>query len=247
MRICHEKVREYVAATGMDGDRWHSAAPPGFLASALFVVAPDLLSQLAEFSVIHGEQTFTWHGPLELESDLEISGEVTRVRQRGETFFISFDMTVQKDGARVAEGTSLFLVSPASVESGAAPSSPPPALERGHSSPGQKSASRADLVRYAAATRDWNPIHWDHQSAVAAGLRGVVVHGLLQASWALDRAARGVDGDSPFRFAKIRFRSPLFTGHPVDLVLAGDGTRLTVEVCDASTQFLTTQFDLAEE
>ena len=24
--------------------------------------------------------------------------------------------------------------------------------------------------RYAAATRDWNPIHWDHDSAVAAGL-----------------------------------------------------------------------------
>ncbi|NIP92489.1 MAG: hypothetical protein GWO24_03050, partial [Akkermansiaceae bacterium] len=53
-----------------------------------------------------------------------------------------------------------------------------------------KSASRADLVRYAGITRDFNPIHWDHEAAVEAGLPGVIVHGLLMASWVTQAAGR---------------------------------------------------------
>jgi acyl dehydratase len=64
-------------------------------------------------------------------------------------------------------------------------------------------------VRYAAATRDWNPIHWDHQAAVAAGLPGIVVHGLLQSSWLLSAAARVSDRPDPFIDARFRFRAPL--------------------------------------
>ena len=35
------------------------------------------------------------------------------------------------------------------------------------------------LVRYAGASGDFNPIHYDEQSAVAAGLDGVIGHGQL--------------------------------------------------------------------
>ena len=38
---------------------------------------------------------------------------------------------------------------------------------------------QADLIRYAAASGDFNPIHYDRQTAIAAGLPGVVVHGML--------------------------------------------------------------------
>ena len=38
---------------------------------------------------------------------------------------------------------------------------------------------RADLVRYAGAAGDFNPIHWDEQAALAIGLPGVVAHGML--------------------------------------------------------------------
>ena len=35
-----------------------------------------------------------------------------------------------------------------------------------------------DLVRYAGASGDFNPIHYDHHAALAAGLDGVIAHGL---------------------------------------------------------------------
>lgn len=248
LRVCREKVSEFIDATNMDPEEWTTAAPPGFLAAALFVVAPDLLSQLTSYSVIHGEQTYQWHGALPVEADLQVSGVVTRVRERGGAYFVGFEMTVVAKDATVAAGTSLFLVS--RVEPGStdpAPRAITDPLDTGGPKAGQRSASRSDLVRYAAATRDWNPIHWDDGSAAAAGLPGVVVHGLLQAAWALDAAGRKAAGEVPFSFAKIRFRNPLMTAHPVDVSVAGDGVRKTVAIFDADTQYLTVQIDMTGE
>ncbi len=39
--------------------------------------------------------------------------------------------------------------------------------------------TRADLVRYAGASGDRNPIHWSATAATAAGLPDVVAHGML--------------------------------------------------------------------
>jgi hypothetical protein len=39
--------------------------------------------------------------------------------------------------------------------------------------------NRTDLVRYAGATGDLNPIHWSDRVAQAVGLPGVVAHGML--------------------------------------------------------------------
>ena len=39
--------------------------------------------------------------------------------------------------------------------------------------------TRADLVRYAGASLDFNPIHWNEKVAVEAGLPGVIAHGML--------------------------------------------------------------------
>jgi acyl dehydratase len=38
---------------------------------------------------------------------------------------------------------------------------------------------RAALVRYAGASGDLNPIHWNDKFAVGAGLPGVIAHGML--------------------------------------------------------------------
>lgn len=56
---------------------------------------------------------------------------------------------------------------------------------------------RADLVRYAGASRDFNPIHWNDRAATEAGLPGVIAHGMLTMAlagtlitdWAGDAAA----------------------------------------------------------
>ncbi|MDX6261350.1 MAG: hypothetical protein QOH84_3038, partial [Kribbellaceae bacterium] len=36
-----------------------------------------------------------------------------------------------------------------------------------------------DLVRYAGASGDFNPIHWNDRMAAALGLPGVIAHGML--------------------------------------------------------------------
>jgi acyl dehydratase len=38
--------------------------------------------------------------------------------------------------------------------------------------------TRADLVRYAGASGDFNPIHWSDRIATKVGLPGVIAHGM---------------------------------------------------------------------
>ncbi len=38
--------------------------------------------------------------------------------------------------------------------------------------------TRADLIRYAGASGDFNPIHWSDRIATSVGLPGVVAHGM---------------------------------------------------------------------
>jgi acyl dehydratase len=39
--------------------------------------------------------------------------------------------------------------------------------------------TRTDLVRYAGASGDFNPIHWSDRVAADVGLPGVIAHGML--------------------------------------------------------------------
>ena len=56
---------------------------------------------------------------------------------------------------------------------------------------------REDLVRYAGASGDFNPIHWSERVAVGVGLPNVIAHGMLTmalgaqlvTAWAGDPAA----------------------------------------------------------
>jgi acyl dehydratase len=57
--------------------------------------------------------------------------------------------------------------------------------------------TRADLVRYAGASGDFNPIHWNERVATAVGLPNVIAHGMFTmglaarvvTAWAGDPAA----------------------------------------------------------
>jgi acyl dehydratase len=238
LRVCVEKVAEFVAVTGDDPDRWQSAAPPGFAAALLFTVAPDLLAdRRVEGAVVHGDQAFTWHGPLQVETDLEVLGTVERVRSRGGVAFVSFGLEAHVDDSLIVEGRSTFLVGGDGPGLSEVDPIPPdwrgPTASVGTELPSPRSASRADLVRYAAATRDWNPIHWDHSVAVEAGLGGVVVHGLLQSAWLTQVAATAGSGDDPLASARFRYTAPLRPGQAAriegDLTPPNSELRLAVD------------------
>jgi acyl dehydratase len=249
-RVCAEKVAEFVDVTGDDPKRWTDVAPPGFAAALLFVVAPELLEDpRVRGGVVHGDQTFAWHSPLRVETQLFVTGTVERVRTRGETAFVVFTLQATDEEGPVVEGRSTFLVGPTG-EPMAEVTEPSPE-DRAESAtvsgelPSPRSASRHDLIRYAAATRDWNPIHWDHASAVAAGLGGVVVHGLLQSAWLTAVAATVGTGDRPLRAARFRYTAPLRPGRAAVVEGEIDGKSADLRLREGDVTTVTGRFEVA--
>ena len=220
-------ISRLVTATGDDATRWSGVVPPSFASVALFAVAPTFLHDpgVAPFtrSLIHTEQRFRWHSSVPEGSVLAAVGEVTGVRARGSLNLVTFDLSVDAGSQRWLDGTATFLMSDEAASEGDEEPEPPHDLkgvdeqpvasalpEAGTSLPSmRRSASRADLVRYAGATGDWNPIHWDHDAARQAGLPGVIVHGLLMAAWAMQAACRHSGAPAPLEALRLRFRRPL--------------------------------------
>lgn len=222
-----EAVAEFVAATGDDPMRGEDYAPPGFAAALLFAVAPAFLGDrmVAPYcrSLLHLEQSFSWPLSLRVGEDVFVNGSVRRVRTRGPLHFVTFEVVAGGEGGLAFSGESEFALSAAPAASADEEEEPPP-LKRafcdpalpgplpalGHALPPlRRSVSRADLVRYAAATGDDNPIHTDHTAARAAGLPGVIAHGLLLASWFFQAAARYGPSLHPLASARVKFRRPL--------------------------------------
>lgn len=217
------KSAELVAATGDDPDRWRRSAPPSYAATLLFAAAPRLFDDpdVARFTgaLIHNEQQFAWDGPLAVGATLDVTATVESVRARRGLNLVSF---VVRAGDVLTSTSSFVMAEAAEPPAGVADEPEPavaakaadePPVATALPGPGEplpalsKSASRADLVRYAAATGDFNPIHWDHESARRAGLPGVIAHGLLMAAWLTQAAGRFVPGrDDPLAHLRVRFR-----------------------------------------
>ena len=103
--------------------------------------------------------------------------------------------------------------------------------------------SRTDLVRYAGASGDFNPIHHSEHFAAAVGLPGVIAHGLLTMGTALRVVTDWVGDPGRVRSYSVRFTKPVVVpddGVGAEVVITGtvtavDGSRATVGlevVCD---------------
>lgn len=222
-----ERVGAFVDVTGDDTERWHDHAPPGYASALLFAVAGDFLTdpRIAPYlaTLIHIDQQFTYPAPIAIGTDVVVTGTVERVRERGGAYFVTFAATGIVGDEIVLESRSTFLMSDQAATESSTDETEPAVADRGpnaaagvildaevgRTSSTVKSASRKDLVRYAAATGDFNPLHWDHESARAAGLDGVVVHGLLMLSWLAQQASVFGVGPAPVTTIKARFRSAL--------------------------------------
>ena len=82
--------------------------------------------------------------------------------------------------------------------------------------------TRADLVRYAGASGDFNPIHWSDRVATSVGLPGVIAHGRLTMGLAA-RAVTGWTGD-PGALVEYTVRF----GRPVVVPDDDEGAEVTV-------------------
>ena len=69
--------------------------------------------------------------------------------------------------------------------------------------------TRADLVRYAGASGDFNPIHWNERVATSVGLPGVIAHGMFTMALA-GRAVTDWTGDPGALLEfQVRFGRPV--------------------------------------
>ena len=114
-------------------------------------------------------------------------------------------------------------------------------LEAGAALPEQTyTVTRADLVRYAGASGDFNPIHWSDRVATSVGLPGVIAHGM----YTLALAARALDtwAGGPGHVVELgaKFSKPVVVpddDRGVDVVVRGtvkevtdDGVKVALEV-----------------
>ena len=83
--------------------------------------------------------------------------------------------------------------------------------------------ARRDLVRYAGASGDFNPIHWNERHAKAVGLPDVIAHGMFTMAEA-GRYVTELAGGDPGAVTEfsVRFSAPV--------VVPDDDTGATIEV-----------------
>jgi acyl dehydratase len=82
--------------------------------------------------------------------------------------------------------------------------------------------TRADLVRYAGASGDFNPIHWSARVATSVGLPDVIAHGMLTMALAGRAVTDWAGSPAALEEYQVRF------GRPV--VVPDDDTGTTVTV-----------------
>ncbi len=96
-------------------------------------------------------------------------------------------------------------------------------VEVGTELPGQTfPVTRDTLVRYAGASGDFNPIHWNERFATEVGLPDVIAHGMFTMAEAVRVVTDWTGDPSALREYGVRFTKPVVV--PDD----GEGARIEV-------------------
>jgi len=92
--------------------------------------------------------------------------------------------------------------------------------------------TQADLVRYAGAARDFNPIHYDATAAEAFGFRRPVAHGMLTLGRLLAHLV-DIHGADAVRSSTTRFTGPAYIDSQLTFTTMPTGSdQLTATVTD---------------
>jgi len=98
--------------------------------------------------------------------------------------------------------------------------------------------TRADLVRYAGASGDFNPIHWSDRVAGDVGLPGVIAHGMYTLALAGRAVSQWAGGTDRVMELGARFTRPVVVpddedGTEVEVrgrVLDGDAGTMRIDL-----------------
>jgi acyl dehydratase len=90
---------------------------------------------------------------------------------------------------------------------------------------------RADLVRYAGASGDFNPIHWNEEWATSVGLPGVIAHGMFSMAVAARMISAFAGDPAAVKRLRVRFSAMIRPGQTLTVageVAAVDGKQVSV-------------------
>lgn len=234
--VAREKVRELAAALGdaATPDTGPLVAPPTFtILPALRWDRGVLTEGALPDHLLHTGQTFVLHRPVEVGMALLCEQRIDRVVERSTVTLVTVTTACRDDSGPVADLSTAIVVpatvTPDSAKAAARPEevpavAPPPA----DADPGtvvpllDVVVDQALVLRYAAASGDLNPLHWDAAHAARVSPTGAVVaHGMLALGLAASALARWAGSPAAVTELSGSFRAPL----PV-----GDRLRATAQV-----------------
>ena len=208
--VGREKLREFAIAVGETDPIYHDEAAaraaghpdipavPTFAVVLSFragqVVYGDPELGLDYSRVVHGEQEFVHHRPIRAGDRLLATARSPPPRPRAAT-----SCSPSRRGHHRGRRARLPGPGHPAVAGHRATTRGPgmsPRVNLAQVRPGDtlpevaETIERMDLVRYAGASGDFNPIHWNDEVAKAVGLPGVIAHGM----YSMGVAARVVTG-----------------------------------------------------
>jgi len=229
---------EYAAATNDDNPLYREGrcTPPLFAVvpttGAMFQLLVDVVPEENLLTLLHGEQDMFFHRPLVPDMVLRTraAAHSTRVGSTGTRFVVKVTSTDDGGALVLEQYFTLFLRGLLDGDDRGPDVPPHPPLGDARSRPVANCSLHYDedqTFRYRAASGDPNPIHFDDAIAKAAGLPGIIVHGLCTMAM-VSRAVvqTQCDGD-PRRLARlaVRFTAPAFPGDDLDVRIFDAGER----------------------
>jgi acyl dehydratase len=214
-----ERIQAYAAATN-DPIEAHAAgdlAPPVFAVVPAFgalapastqVIPPEVLMM-----VVHGEQDFHFHRPIEPGAEL-----VTRAapiglapRSSGVTVAVKGETRDKAGDELLVEQYMTSFVRGAQVDEPAGEMPPPHPFDEAlrERSPDAEVAATFDedqTFRYSEAAGDPMPIHLDEDVAKAMGLPGIIIHGLCTMAFTSVAVIQHACPDDPTRLKRLAVR-----------------------------------------
>lgn len=167
--------------------------------------------------LVHGEQAITLHGPIPVQGEVETTGEITAIWDKGKGAVIEVTSTSidTSTGQPLFSGVmSAFIRGEGGFGGERGPSGPKnvaPERDPDHAVTYQTRPDQALLYRLSG---DRNPLHSDPAFAAFGGFDRPILHGLCSYGFTGRALLHTVCGSDPARFTgmEARFSSPVLPG-----------------------------------
>ena len=216
--VTKERIAAYSAATN-DSTPAHAEgeiAPPVFAIVPAFQAAGMASMQVIPGellgAILHGEQDFHYHRPIEAGMELSTTATPIGMRQRSSgVTVVTRAETREADGDLVVEQFMVTFVRGAQGAEDVGDEAPAHGFdeslrERGPDAEVAQTFDSDQTYRYAEAAGDPMQIHLDDEFAKSVGLPGIIIHGLCTMAFTSRAMIEHACPDDPTRLRRLAVR-----------------------------------------